>query len=356
MSRQMTLWDIDSAISLPGLQDGHTPSALLDGKMIDPSGPAAAHANLSALPEKAKAHKILGTCGPSGSVSSQSAALQLSLVNKLKQRFGTGGSTLFRLTWKDSVTPSQRPVCLLRASAHRTSDSGFGSWPTPFQQDGPNGGPAQAKMSGWATPATRDFKGANSVEHVTVNSTGAMHMDQLPNQVVHLAGCPTPRAIDQPDQRGRTGNRTEEDAKRAGLTLPEGAYLSGWPTPAARDHFPAHTPEYVAEKKAQGHGMSNLNDSATLAGWQTPTSALADKGGRTKEGGIKEAMRNRGPDLAAMASLTGPARITTFGQLLTGSSAEMESGGQLNPAHSRWLMGYPVAWDYCAPITARKRK
>lgn len=42
------------------------------------------------------------------------------------------------------------------------------------------------------------------------------------------------------------------------------------------------------------------------------------------------------------------ARFTAFGGLLTGSSAKMESGGPLNPTHSRWLMGFPPEWDACA--------
>jgi hypothetical protein len=39
--------------------------------------------------------------------------------------------------------------------------------------------------------------------------------------------------------------------------------------------------------------------------WPPPTASLADKGVRSEEGAIREAMRNHGPDLAAVAALAG---------------------------------------------------
>jgi hypothetical protein len=65
-----------------------------------------------------------------------------------------------------------------------------------------------------------------------------------------------------------------------------------------------------------------------------------------REDGTKNQQR-----LQDFAAITGPARLTATGEMLTGSSAGMESGGQLNPAHSRWLMGLPKEWDDCA-VTA----
>jgi hypothetical protein len=44
-------------------------------------------------------------------------------------------------------------------------------------------------------------------------------------------------------------------------------------TPQARDYFPPHTPEYIAVKKAQGHGMRNLNDE--IANGSSPEVSLA---------------------------------------------------------------------------------
>lgn len=102
-----------------------------------------------------------------------------------------------------------------------------------------------------------------------------------------------------------------------------------------------------------------------LAGWPTARSTDAEKNVRTAEGSVREMERKGTPqDMAQAATLTqdGPVRLTTRGEMLTGSSAGMESGGRLNPRFSGWLMGYPEEWCEAALNAAqhtpsrRKRK
>lgn len=209
---------------------------------------------------------------------------------------------------------------------------------------------------------------------------------------------PTPRA--SPNENRQTKATPSQIAGKHGWSM--GAYLTHFglpdllPTPQARDYFPPHSLDYIAAKKAQGHGMSNLNDTlhhrklpemlptlrankwglpdshGSIEAWKanglipTPRATDADKGGRgdllTVLRGYESAHAGTLPTPTARDWRSGMASDETHSKNsrpLNETLVKMAGNrsGRMNPRFREWMMGYPTGWtELRPPATPSSRK
>lgn len=138
-----------------------------------------------------------------------------------------------------------------------------------------------------------------------------------------------------------------QQAVRARPTSETELSLAPWPTAAARDHKGGYEGGRMRNGK---FSTDTLDVAAQLASYPAPLAAYptpltvpdSPKSRGQLSGSFRRLMEPCLPDLDA------PVRITSSGQMLTGSDAGMGISGPLNPAHSRWVMGFPPVWDDCA--------
>lgn len=144
-----------STTSLPVSAAGRLRSSSPGGPKIGQSGRGVVRAKATPSPASSKRAKTRAISGLHSFGSSASTALQSSLASKLRTRFGTDGSMIYAMTWKEKTTPSGRTYSQLVASTRTTSVNDSGGWPTPRSNDATGSKIPPARQGGGRTKDCR---------------------------------------------------------------------------------------------------------------------------------------------------------------------------------------------------------
>lgn len=310
-----------NATSLPASVAG---PSLLDKRVIPIIKKFGLEAVLASLSPRRAADLgllMIGISGPSGAISSRSAALQSSLESRLRPLLT--GSDLCEVIWKPWTTPWGQCLSRPRARVRTISETDTGLWATATSHERTqtprkvhHGAQlANQAASLWPTTTTRDHKDGIYQPNVAINGLLGRMVWPTPHR-----NCGT-----GPGTQGRIGGQNLQTAAlwatiratdgekggpnmqfgAGGQPLPAMAAQALYPTPSASG-FEAKNPQRLLERRQECKERTNNGNGFGLT-------------------------------------------LGQFATISSGSSAPTEKRGALNPEFVCWLMGYPVAWLFATP-------